>query len=344
MDHKRLQLFFDLSMSLLVTADATTGRFVDLNPAWETTLGWSLEELKSRPFVEFIHPEDLAPTNALITDMVERNLPAVNFENRYKHKDGRWIWLSWVGVVRGNMFYSSARDVTRYRATVASLEAANEELRHFGYAASHDLREPLRTIQGHVAHIDSTQLPPDSRRSFEFVVDAARHMHDMLDAILDYSQIEERGRPPTEAALSDTLDDAIVALDSAISGTGAKVERTGEWPALRIDRAQIAAVFQNLLHNAIKYRKKDEAPHIVVSSRPEFGRWVFEVSDNGVGFPPERAPRAFQIFQRLHARSKYPGLGVGLAQVKRTVRRHGGEVGIDSERGVGTRVWFSLPK
>ncbi len=112
MDTERLQIFFDLSMSLLATADADTGQFVDLNPAWEQTLGWSLEELRARPFVEFIHPEDLDRTNALVMDMIERELPAVNFENRYLHKEGHWVWLSWVGVVHEDRFYSAARDIT----------------------------------------------------------------------------------------------------------------------------------------------------------------------------------------------------------------------------------------
>ena len=330
-------------MSLLATADAETGAFVDLNPAWETTLGWSLEELRARPFIEFIHPDDLAPTNAIVEDMILRSLPAVNFENRYLHKDGHWVWLSWVGVVDGDRFYSAARDITDYKETQMALQLANDELRQFGYAASHDLREPLRTIQGHLSHIDSTAMAPQNRQSFEFVLGAAARMKDMLDAILSYSRVDAEGRTLEFASVELPLQHAQEALNARIKETGATITVQGAWPTLGMDVPQLAAVFQNLLSNAIKYRQPGASPEIIVTASRSEGGWRFEVRDNGVGFDSSRAKRAFQIFQRLHRRSRYDGLGVGLALVKRIVQRHGGRVGIESELGMGTTAWFWLP-
>lgn len=344
MNPERLQLFFDMSMSLLVTADGTTGRFIDLNPAWETTLGWTLDELRSRPFVEFCHPDDVAPTNAIVADMIERGLPAVNFENRYQHKAGHWVWLSWVGLVSDGMFVSAARDITEYKLTLQALEQANDELRQFGYAASHDLREPLRTIQGHISHIDATALAPQNRQSFEYVLNAVERMKDMLDAILAYSHVEAEGSSLVYESVEVALAYAQDVLAAAIEESDARIEHTGVWPTLVMDVNQIAAVFQNLLGNAIKYRRPGVRPKIIVASTRGHSGWRFEVRDNGVGFDGERAGRAFQIFQRLHRRSLYDGMGVGLALVKRIVQRHGGEVGIESEPGVGTTAWFWLPE
>ena len=133
-------------------------------------------------------------------------------------------------------------------------------------------------------------------------------------------------------------------LAAAIEESDARIEHTGVWPTLVMDVNQIAAVFQNLLGNAIKYRRPGVRPKIIVASTRGHSGWRFEVRDNGVGFDGERAGRAFQIFQRLHRRSLYDGMGVGLALVKRIVQRHGGEVGIESEPGVGTTAWFWLPE
>ncbi len=343
METERLKHFFDLSLSLLCTADAETGYFVDLNPAWEATLGWTVEELLARPFVEFIHPDDLAPTFAIIEDMVQRGLSAVNFENRYQHKDGHWVWLSWVGVVRDGTFYSSAHDITLYKATLAKLEQANDELQQFNYAVSHDLREPLRAITGHLGVVETVGLPEDVSRTFSFVDRAASRMKAMLDSLNDYLEIDRVGGALSPVDMKEPLLGAIESLHAAIAESSALIEIEGHWPSLAVDAAQISEVFQNLLANSIKYRKAGEPARITVSARPESMGWRFAVEDEGIGFKPERGKRAFLMFQRLHRRSEYEGMGVGLALVKRIVLRHGGQVGITSEPDRGTEAWFWLP-
>lgn len=338
----RLRAFFDVSMSLLCTADAETNTFVDLNPAWEAVLGWSREELRSRPFTEFVHPDDRGPTFAVIQDMMDRGLDAVNFENRYLHKDGHWVWLSWFGRIRGASFYSCAHDITAYKEASAKLEQANAELKHFAYAASHDLAEPLRGIEGHLSFIQDDALAPDTQTRLSFVREEAERMRGLLGGLTRLSQVDSAGKAPRVVPLTRPLNDALEMLATAVADSGARITTEGSWPAVSIDAEQIGQVFQNLIANAIKYR--DGAPNIEVRAEEEGHGYRFSVTDDGVGFDSSRADRAFLLFQRLHRRSKYPGMGIGLALARRIVQRHGGRIGISSEVGKGTCAWFWLPK
>lgn len=339
---ERLRAFFDVSMALLCTADAETNTFVDLNPAWESVLGWTRAELRSRPFTELLHPDDKAPTFAIIQEMLDQGRLAVNFENRYLHKDGHWVWLSWFGRIDEGVFYSSARDITAYKEAAERLEQANQELRHFAYAASHDLAEPLRGIVGHLSLLDNEPLSADVRERVASVQGAAIRMKGLLDGLLRLSRVESAGEAGRVVSMARPLQDAMETLGDRIAETGAELTTEGSWPSLRVDRDQMTQVFQNLLSNSLKYHKG--VPRIAVRAEQEGQGFRFSVTDDGVGFDPRRADRAFQLFQRLHRRSQFPGMGIGLALVKRIVHRHRGTVGITSAVGEGTTAWFWLPK
>jgi PAS domain S-box-containing protein len=342
-EHNPYRHFFELSLSLLCTAEAGANTFSELNPAWEDVLGWTLDELRSRPFTEFIHPDDLAPTFAIIEDMVARGLPAVNFENRYRHKDGRWVWLSWVGAVRDGTFYSAARDISEEKAAREELERANTELSEFAYAASHDLQEPLRAITAHLGFLNPAGLDERSLRSMKHVLEGATHMQALVEGLLEWSRIGSQAGDRTPEPLGELVGMAARLLAAEIGAAGADVTIRGDLPILLVDRTQFVRVFQNVLANAIKFRAPDRRCEIVVSAERDGHDWVISVADNGVGIDPDRAERAFQIFQRLHARSKYPGMGVGLALVKRIVKRHGGDVWLEGRPGEGATVSFRLP-
>lgn len=343
MEPDKLKHFFEVSLSLLCTADAATTTFVDLNPAWERTLGWSLDELRSRPFTAFIHPDDLAPTFAVITEMVDQGRDAVNFENRYRHKNGTWVWLSWYGVVKDGTFYSAAQPITAYKHALEALSQANAELSHFAYAASHDLQEPLRAITAHLEFVDPAAFDPETRRSLAFVRAGGQRMQQLLDGLLAYARIDSSPREPSHVPMTRPLHAAIDGLHRAIQESGASVDISGTWPTLNVDEVQVVSLFQNLLANAIKYRKPGSAPRIAVAAEPDGEGFTFRVRDDGVGFTAANPERAFQLFQRLHRGSAYEGMGVGLALVKRIAIRHGGRVGIESTVDVGTAVWVWLP-
>jgi PAS domain S-box-containing protein len=343
LDLNRLQRFFDISLGLLVTADEDGLRFADMNPVWESTLGWTREELRSRPFTEFIHPDDLQPTFDIIARMAEGE-KAINFENRYLHKDGSWVWLSWAGVLRDGTFYAAARDVTDYKRAVEALEQANVELGQFAYAASHDLQEPLRAITGHLGFVNLEGMDTETRQSLEFVMAGAKRMKAIIDGLLEYSRIETAGARFEPVAMGGPLQGAMDALADAVRRSEAQIEIQGTLPTLPVDRSQITQVFQNLLANAIRYRKDGAHPEIVVRAERDGQGYTFSVADKGIGFEQGSDDRAFQIFQRLHRRSRFDGLGIGLALVKRIVQRHSGRAWIKSAVDEGTTAYIWLPE
>ena len=328
---------------MLCTAAEDGLRFADLNPEWERTLGWSLEELRSRPFTDFIHPDDLEPTYAIIREMRE-GAPALNFENRYRAKDGSWVWLSWASVLRGGVFYAAVRDVTAYKEVVEALEERNAELGQFAHAASHDLQEPLRAIIGHLGYVRTEGLDEDSLRALRSVGDGAARMQELLEGLLAYARIDTQGKRFQPTAMSEPIEGAITSLNDAIQRSGARVTVQEMLPRLAVDTAQMSQVFQNLIANAVKYHKPDVAPEVTITAEPDGAGFRFCVADNGVGFEQSRAERAFVMFQRLHRRSQYDGLGVGLALVRRIVQRHGGRTWLEGAVGRGACAYVWLPR
>ena len=335
--------FFDMTLALFGTARREGNTFENMNPAWERTLGWTREELCSRSFISFVHPDDVQPTLDMISEM-DDGAPAVHFENRYQHKDGSWVWLSWVTVLEDGVYYAAAIDVTPYKVSEAMVSAANAELKQFAYGASHDLREPLRGISGHLALVDGTGLDAQSLESLQYAKAGAQQMQRLLDGLLSYTRVAAAVSQPAIVSMAKVFQDSLMQLDAAIRESNASIHSDGVMPSLYVDATQMTQVFQNVLANAIKYRKPGQPPSITVNSRPQSGGWLFEVVDDGVGLEPKDTERAFVIFQRLHRRSEYEGAGIGLALVKRIVHQHRGRSGIRSEPGNGTTMWFWLPE
>jgi PAS domain S-box-containing protein len=223
------------------------------------------------------------------------------------------------------------------------LRAVNNELQQFAYIASHDLQEPLRMIASYLQLIErryTDLLDADGHDFINFAVEGATRLQKMIDSLLQYSRIETRGaimQPiQTESALSAALHN----LELVIEENNASII-SELLPMVMADSHQLVQLFQNLIGNAIKFRKS-EVPKIVISAQPDGDFWRFSVSDNGVGMDSKYFDRIFLIFQRLHGR-EYPGTGIGLALCKRIVERHGGKIWPESEVGRGTTFFFTLP-
>jgi light-regulated signal transduction histidine kinase (bacteriophytochrome) len=159
--------------------------------------------------------------------------------------------------------------------------------------------------------------------------------------LLAFSRVGTRGGAFAPADLNALLRDALNNLQTSIKEAGAKIT-SDPLPSLPVDATQIVQLFQNLVGNAIKFRS-EQAPEIHVGARREKDRWLFWVRDNGIGIEPQYAGRIFQIFQRLHSRSHYPGTGIGLAICKKIVERHGGEIRVESQSARGSTFYFSIP-
>ncbi len=226
------------------------------------------------------------------------------------------------------------------------LEAANQELEAFAYSVSHDLRAPLRAIDGFarlLAEAHAAKLDAEGLRLLGVIRTGASRMGRLIEDLLAFSRTSHQ---PLELGVVDmaALVDRVLA-DLVPAAQRGRIEIVrGELPPARADLGLIRQVWQNLLSNAVKFSAGREAARIEVSARREAGRVVYQVRDNGVGFRPRDADRLFGIFERLHSSREFEGSGVGLALVARILARHGGGAGAEGEEGVGAMFWFWLPE
>jgi signal transduction histidine kinase len=226
------------------------------------------------------------------------------------------------------------------------LRRSNQELEQFAYIASHDLQAPLRSVSGFLdllARRYQGRLGADADEFIGFAVDGVARMQQLIHDILAFSRVGSRANPPEQLASREPLDRALGNLKTDIEESRAEI-KVEPLPPVTGDRNQLAQLFQNLVGNAIKYRKPGEPPHISISAEEKESEWEFRVRDNGIGIDPRFAERIFQIFQRLHTTGEYSGTGIGLAICKKIVERHGGRIWVESEPGQGSTFSFTLPK
>jgi light-regulated signal transduction histidine kinase (bacteriophytochrome) len=230
-------------------------------------------------------------------------------------------------------------------AETANLERSNRDLEEFAYAASHDLQEPLRAMSGCAQLLErrlGAQADDTTRELVGHIVDGAARMRSLITELLAYSRASSRGLSEGELALAEAVERARIALAASIADARADVV-VSALPTVVGDAAQLTQLFTNLLGNAIKYRS--ERPlRVVIASETRDDDWVIWVEDNGIGIEAAHFERIFLLFQRLHARTQYPGNGIGLALCQKIVERHGGRIWVESEPGQGSRFSFTLPK
>lgn len=228
--------------------------------------------------------------------------------------------------------------------TVRRLEASNRDLEQFAFVASHDLQEPLRMVAGYMQLLERKyhgKLDEKADTYIAFAVDGSKRMQKLIEGLLSYSRIShgaEFGRVDTNAVFAG----AIANLAAAIGESEAVVE-AGALPTVRGDEIQLTQLFQNLIGNAVKYRKTDTRPHVRVSAERRGKEWLFSVRDNGIGIDPQYFDRIFHVFQRLHTQDEYQGTGIGLASCKKIVERHHGRIYVESSPGGGSVFYFSIP-
>lgn len=226
----------------------------------------------------------------------------------------------------------------------ARLARSNGELEQFAHVASHDLQEPLRMVSAYGQLLErryAARLDGNAREFLGFMVDGAKRMQRMIDALLSISRAA-RGPDLSPVALDTALDRAAGNLLLALQETGGRLVRK-TLPEVMGDEQQLTRLFQNLLSNAIKFRAAS-APEIEVSAEDGGHEWRVSVRDNGIGLDPQYGERIFAAFQRLHSQAEYPGSGIGLTLCKRIVERHGGHIWVDSAPGQGATFTFTLPK
>ena len=226
------------------------------------------------------------------------------------------------------------------------LERSNEELQQFAYVASHDLQEPLRMVTMFSQLIKTRyedQLDEKGVEYINFAVDGAERMQRLIRELLEFSRVGRTDVEDENVDLTTVLEDVLEGLKFRLEESRGQIE-VGDLPEVPGNPTRLFQLFQNLLSNAIKFRSEERPPIVRLDAVSERNFWKFSVRDNGIGMDPAFSDRVFMLFQRLHTRSEFEGTGIGLALCKKIVTTHGGEIGVDCERGTGTTFWFTLPK
>jgi light-regulated signal transduction histidine kinase (bacteriophytochrome) len=224
------------------------------------------------------------------------------------------------------------------------LEGKNKELEQFVYIASHDLREPLRTTSSFVELLQKQYkgaLDEKADKYLSYISQASDRMKVLINDLLDYSRIgTKKELQPVDC--NNVLEEVLSDLDTAIKEAGAQII-TDTLPVINAYPTSIKQLFQNLVANGIKFRKKDVPPQIKIAVKKCSSNWHFSFTDNGIGIEEKHSERIFIIFQRLHTRTEYEGTGIGLAHCKKIVEMHGGRIWVESKAGEGSTFHFTLP-
>lgn len=341
---EQLDTLFQLSMDMLCVA-GVDGYFKQINPAFETVLKFSREELLSHSFLEFVHPDDREGTMEAVGQLA-KGLPVVDFQNRYRDKDGSWHWLAWrsTPLAERGLIYAVARDITDQKRVLEDLARSNAALEQFAYAASHDLRAPLRAIANLAEWIEEDTrdgLSGKSREHLKKLRDRVGRMEELTDDLLDYSRV---GRPSGELQEIDTgaLVRDVVSLLGPPEGFSIAAE--GPMPVLRTIKAPLEQVLRNLIGNAVKHHGAPPGRVVVRASDHGEALVEFTVEDDGPGIPDEYHDRVFEMFRQLRPRDEIGGTGMGLALVRRIVDSVGGTVRLEKGRKRGSAFHFTWPR
>jgi len=345
----RKRAILENSPDAIITMDHL-GRVIEVNPAAERILGFEIEKLIGNDLIDLVIPEAERETaRALLAVLNHR------FELAVIRQDGGRLLMEGLvsPIFKGKrpVFTAFLKDITRrkqaeeeWRRSVEELSRSNEELERFAYVASHDLQEPLRMVTSYMRLLDQRykgKLDENADTYLRFATDGAARMRQLILDLLEYSRVQ---RGIDELDLVDCTSaarDALAALRLSIEECAAKVE-IGTLPRILGNNAQIRQLFQNLVGNALKFRR-ESAPEIKITAEQQEGEWLVRVSDNGIGLDMANSERIFEAFQRLHSRTEYPGTGIGLAICKRIVEVHGGRIWVDSPPGKDTVFSFTFP-
>ncbi|HZW24461.1 MAG TPA: PhnD/SsuA/transferrin family substrate-binding protein [Gallionella sp.] len=323
---------------------------------WKEMIGYREDEFEDsfEAWAAHLHPEDKPRVLSAVQDYFDGKTPEYVVEFRLRCKDGSWKWILGRGMVASRdadgkplRMIGTHADIDARKQAEMALAQSNAELEQFAYSVSHDMRQPLRMVSGHLQLLEKglgDALDADQRETLHFALDGAKRMDSMIVSLLEYSRVgrktEAKAWQPSRAA----LDEALGFLEPLIRDAAAEVSIAGEWPQVYASRDELARLFQNLIGNGIKFCEAGKPPRVEIESAVDGGTWRVTVRDHGIGIDPQQIDRLFQFFSRLQSRARYDGTGMGLALCRRIVEHHGGRISAESEgEGQGSVFVFELP-
>lgn len=347
----RYRLLAENSTDVISVTDAE-GVIRYVSPSCLALTGFTPEELIGRDGRELVHPEDLQTVNQSYTwaPGEARRLRSAAF--RVRRKDGGYVWIE--ATVRPVLdpatqevreMQATARDVTERMQFEQELERSNTELERFAYDASHDIAEPLKWMgmaAGRLGQEYGGRLDDEGRRLLVSLVDGLDRMQTLVSNLLEYSLLSLSPMERTMVDCSSLLRETLSVLEESIEERQAQITFDA-LPTIRAHPTRLGQCFQNLLSNALKFAHEDEQLRIHVGAARESESWRFWVKDNGVGFDPSEAPRAFELFGRLQPWDACAGNGMGLSICKRVIEQHGGRIWAESVPGAGSTFYFTIP-
>jgi PAS domain S-box-containing protein len=351
----------------LVWSTDAAGNIEYVNQVWISYAGWksgdeARQYLPQSPWKDLLHPEDSEEYFARWDESVETGNTFEVQARLRRSSDGMYRWfISRAVAVRDRTgqivrWLGGCTDIQQQMEGAMQLKVANQalqqsnaDLEQFAYAASHDLQEPLRMVSIYSQLLKEEYgeaLGSHALSYIDFAVNGARRMSNLLTALLTYSRVTNASLQTSPKAASRTaVNAAILNLSTVINGAQASIE-VGTLPTVQVPEIHLVQLFQNLIGNGLKYRRETypggERPRIRIDAKPDAGgKWLFSVSDNGIGIEPEYLTQIFGIFKRLHG-SAFEGTGIGLALCQKIVERAGGRIWVESEPGQGSTFFFTL--
>lgn len=354
------QELYDYAPAAYATVRAEDGGFQQFNHAFVALLGYSAEELPDLHALDLFAADGVGAVGDAAKAFARfRQGEAVrDAELRMRHRSGGALWVSMTlepvhgenrQVVEGRLVIididARKRAEEALRQSIDELTRINGELAQFAYVAAHDLREPVRQIVSYTQLLERDLdggLSDDQRQSMHYITSGARHMYDLIGALLDYAGAAQGAGRLREIDVTRVLSMVMETLRLSIRSAGAKVE-IGPMPVVLADDVQLIQVFQNLMSNALKFQPAGRAPHVTVTAEARGADWVFHVTDNGIGFEPEFASRVFEMFERLHPQENFLGTGIGLPICRKIIEANGGRIWATSRPGEGSTFSFLWP-